>query len=66
MLYQPLASLQGQIPLIVDAVLLLFVLVSGMDLPPKLRLWSFALYGLCWCAITVAAIAETAPLSILR
>lgn len=57
MLNQMYASIQGQMFLVVDAVLLLLLIVSGIYLPPKVRVWSYAVFGLCWSAIVVAAAA---------
>ena len=46
MLNQMYASIQGQMFLVVDAVLLLLLIVSGIYLPPKVRVWSYAVLTL--------------------
>ena len=44
------------------AGMLLLILFSGVYLPPKVRVWSYALFGLCWSAMVVAAAAaQTKP-----
>lgn len=66
MFNQLYSCVQGQMTLIADASLLLVVLLSGIDLSPKLRFWSFVAFGLCWCVIVVEAVAETVPPTTLR
>jgi hypothetical protein len=67
MFNQIYASTEGQMFLVVDAVLLLLILVSGAYLPPKVRVWSYALFGLCWSAMVVAAAAaQTKPFLIIH
>jgi hypothetical protein len=62
MFTQTYASVEGHMFLVVDAVLLLLILVSGVYLPPKVRVWSYALFALCWSAIVVvAAAAQSKP-----
>lgn len=63
MLNQVYASLEGQMFLVVDAVLLLLIIVSGIYLP-RFRVWSYALFALCWSAIVVIAAAQHIPISV--
>ena len=52
-LHPPLA---GQPFLIVDALLLVFILVSGHPYcPTKKPLWRNAIFGLCWSVIVLAS-----------
>lgn len=55
-------TLQGQMLLIVDAVILLSVVVSQQFvLAASRRWWSWALFALCWSVIIVAASAQNGP-----
>ncbi len=49
-MYSPL---EGQALLIVDAVLLLFLLISE-HIPIQKPYWFHSLFGLCWSVIVVA------------
>ncbi len=63
MLNQMYASIEGQMMLVVDAVLLLVIIVSGIYLP-RFRVWSYALFALCWSAIVVIAATQHIPVSV--
>ena len=68
MLGQFYSPLEGQALLIVDALLMLILLVSGHFYPLLKRpFWSWALFGLCWSAIVVAAAAaQQSPMPIIQ
>jgi len=53
MITQFYSPLEGQLLLVVDAILILLILVSE-NIPMKKPFWYYSMFSLCWSVIVVA------------